>query len=136
MSAGEATVPEAPERHAVDLADPAARDRFLDEALTGARKAFVLTEGLLMYLSAQDVTGLSAAFTRPEIAWWTFDFASRGLQKTPDHCYPKGGMVHIGIPGNKNHIGLLPAPEFHLPACGRQPAHYVGSLIHGIEMSK
>ncbi|WP_231748764.1 SAM-dependent methyltransferase [Mycobacterium sp. M26] len=69
-------------RHAVDLADPAARDRFLDEALAGARKAFVLTEGLLMYLSAQDVTGLSAAFTRPEIAWWTFDFASRGLQKT------------------------------------------------------
>ena len=32
-------------RHAVDLADPAARDAFLTEALAGARKAFVLTEG-------------------------------------------------------------------------------------------
>ncbi|BBZ76262.1 hypothetical protein MANY_15990 [Mycolicibacterium anyangense] len=72
-------------RHAVDLADPIARDRFLDEALAGAGKAFVLTEGLLMYLSAADVTGLSAAFSRPEIAWWVFDFASPGLRKTMNH---------------------------------------------------
>lgn len=72
-------------RHAVDLADPVARDRFLDEALAGAHKAFVLTEGLLMYLSAADVTGLSASFTRPEIAWWVLDFASPGLRKTMNH---------------------------------------------------
>ena len=69
-------------RHAVDLADPAARDAFLDEALAGATKALVLTEGLLMYLEAGDVTGLSAAFQRPEIAWWVFDLCSPGLQKT------------------------------------------------------
>jgi methyltransferase (TIGR00027 family) len=35
-------------RRAVDLADPVARDAFLDEALTGATKALVLTEGLLI----------------------------------------------------------------------------------------
>jgi methyltransferase (TIGR00027 family) len=33
-------------RRAVDLADPAARDAFLNEALAGATRALVLTEGL------------------------------------------------------------------------------------------
>ncbi len=36
-------------RTAVDLADPQARDAFLDEALDGAARALVLTEGLLMF---------------------------------------------------------------------------------------
>lgn len=67
-------------RHSVDLSDSAARAAFLDEALGGARKAFVLTEGLLMYLSDRDVVGLSEAFNRPEIAWWAFDFPSPGLK--------------------------------------------------------
>ena len=69
-------------RHAVDLADPRARDAFLDDALAGASKAFVLTEGLLMYLTDADVVGLSAAFQRPEISWWTFDFGSGGIKAT------------------------------------------------------
>jgi O-methyltransferase involved in polyketide biosynthesis len=68
-------------RHAVDLADPAARDAFLNEELAGAEKALVLTEGLLMYLEDSDVRALSAAFTRPEIAWWMLDFSGPGLQK-------------------------------------------------------
>jgi O-methyltransferase involved in polyketide biosynthesis len=42
-------------RRAVDLLDPAARDAFLNEALAGATKALVLTEGLLMYLENRDV---------------------------------------------------------------------------------
>src|SRR5271156_2056225 len=46
-------------RHAVDLADPVARGAFLDEALNGATKALVLTEGLLIYLDPHDVDGLS-----------------------------------------------------------------------------
>lgn len=68
-------------RHAVDLADPAARDAFLTEELAGVTKALVLTEGLLMYLEDSDVRALSDAFTRPEIAWWMLDFSSPGLQK-------------------------------------------------------
>ena len=68
-------------RHAVDLADSAARDAFLNEELAGAQKALVLTEGLLMYLEDSDVRALSAAFTRPEIAWWMFDLSGPGLQK-------------------------------------------------------
>lgn len=69
-------------RHAVDLADPTARNRFLNETLDGAQKAFVLTEGLTMYLTNDDVVSLSESFTRPEIAWWVLDFASQGLLRT------------------------------------------------------
>ncbi|MCV7301373.1 class I SAM-dependent methyltransferase [Mycobacterium barrassiae] len=67
--------------YAVDLADAQARDAFLDEALRGASKSLVLTEGLLMYLEESDVVALSNAFTRPEIAWWMLDFAGPGLQR-------------------------------------------------------
>ena len=67
-------------RRAVDLADPAARDVFLDEALAGATKALVLTEGLLMYLGERDVAALSAALQRREVAWWMLDFSGPGLQ--------------------------------------------------------
>ena len=68
-------------RVAVDLADPGARDAFLDESLKGATKALVLTEGLLMYLEDRDVVALSEAIKRPEVAWWMLDFAFPGLQK-------------------------------------------------------
>jgi methyltransferase (TIGR00027 family) len=66
-------------RHAVDLADPVARAAFLDEALAGATRALVLTEGLLIYLDSSDVDGLSEALQRPEVTWWMFDFFSPAL---------------------------------------------------------
>lgn len=68
-------------RTAVDLADPPARDTFFNEALDGATKAFVLTEGLSMYLEPTDIAALSGAIKRPEVAWWMLDFAFPGLRK-------------------------------------------------------
>ncbi len=68
-------------RRAVDLADPAARDEFLTEALEGTHKAMVLTEGLLMYLEPDDVAALARALRRPEIAWWVLEFWGAGLKK-------------------------------------------------------
>jgi methyltransferase (TIGR00027 family) len=68
-------------RTAVDLADPHARDVFFNDALDGATKAFVLTEGLSMYLEAADIAALSDAVKRPEVAWWMLDFAFPGLKK-------------------------------------------------------
>lgn len=65
----------------VDLADSHARSAFFTEALDGATKALVLTEGLLMYLEDRDVVALSDAIKRPEIAWWMLDFAGPGLKK-------------------------------------------------------
>ena len=68
-------------RSAVDLADPRARGAFLAEALDGATRALVLTEGLLMYLEERDVVALSEAIKRPEVGWWMLDFAGPGLKK-------------------------------------------------------
>ncbi len=68
-------------RTAVDLADPNARDAFFNDALDGATKAFVLTEGLSMYLEYRDIAALSDAIKRPEVAWWMLDFAFPGLKK-------------------------------------------------------
>ena len=68
-------------RIAVDLADPHARDAFFTEALDGAATAFVLTEGLSMYLETSDIAALSGAIKRPEVAWWMLDFAFPGLRK-------------------------------------------------------
>ncbi|HWT48180.1 MAG TPA: SAM-dependent methyltransferase [Mycobacterium sp.] len=68
-------------RTAVDLAKPQARDAFLDDALDGATKALVLTEGLLMYLEDRDVVALSDAIKRPVVAWWMLDFAGPGLKR-------------------------------------------------------
>jgi O-methyltransferase involved in polyketide biosynthesis len=62
-------------RTAVDLVDPHARDAFFNDALDGATKALVLTEGLSMYLEAADIAALSDALKRPEVAWWMLDFA-------------------------------------------------------------
>ncbi|WP_330249893.1 SAM-dependent methyltransferase [Nocardia sp. NBC_00565] len=68
-------------RTAVDLADPEARRQFLDEALAGARRALVLTEGLVYYLTDDDVVSLAAALNRPEIAWWAVDVNNQALVK-------------------------------------------------------
>lgn len=71
-------------RFAVDLSDPVARDAFLDDALAGARRALVVTEGLLMYLDYPDVVALSEALTRPQVAWWLIEFWGAGLKKWMD----------------------------------------------------
>src|SRR6185312_9098228 len=68
-------------RVAVDLSDPVASTAFFDEALAGASKAMVLTEGLLMYLKDHEVDALSGSITRPEVTWWMFDFAGPGLKR-------------------------------------------------------
>jgi methyltransferase (TIGR00027 family) len=78
-------------RTAVDLADPNARGSFFNDALDGATKALVLTEGLLMYLDDRDVVSLSAAIKRPEVAWWMLDFAGAGLKKLMNK--KMGGML-------------------------------------------
>jgi methyltransferase (TIGR00027 family) len=65
-------------RHqAVDLADPTARAAFLERALDGARRALVLTEGLLVYLEPGTVKEIAHDLhAHDAIAWWTIDLAS------------------------------------------------------------
>ncbi len=75
-------------RTAVDLSDTRARDDFLNDALIGASKALVLTEGLLTYLEDLDIKALSESFTRPEVAWWMLDFPFPGVKKLMNNNMP------------------------------------------------
>ena len=69
-------------REAVDLADPAARAAFLKRAVGSARRALVITEGLVMYLDPGVVAGLAAALSgQPGITHWLLDFSSPAILK-------------------------------------------------------
>jgi methyltransferase (TIGR00027 family) len=65
---------------AVDLANPNERAAFLDRALDGARRALVLTEGLLIYLDPETVKSLGRDLhARSEVSWWLHDLASPAI---------------------------------------------------------
>ena len=66
-------------RSAVDITDAAARAAFLDDAVRGASKVAVVTEGLLIYLEESQVRDLHRDLTRPEIGWWITDLSSPGI---------------------------------------------------------
>lgn len=65
------------ERQAVDLSNPAALDDFLQRALEGAKRATIISEGLVIYLEPAAVIGLSKAFlAQPSVDSWILDFNS------------------------------------------------------------
>jgi methyltransferase (TIGR00027 family) len=72
-------------RVAVDLADPRSRAAFLADATSGARNAVVITEGLLLYLSRQQVGDLADDLRRNEISEWITDLLApvivRGMMR-------------------------------------------------------
>jgi methyltransferase (TIGR00027 family) len=56
-----------------DVADPSARARVLAHC-AGARRVLVVTEGFLVYLAPDQVTGLARDLhAQPSIAWWLTD---------------------------------------------------------------
>jgi methyltransferase (TIGR00027 family) len=69
-------------RQAVDLADPAARAAFLDDALAGAKRALVVTEGLLMYLTQEVVLSVAKDLARSSVRYWIFDILSPAIRET------------------------------------------------------
>jgi len=61
-------------RECVDLSDIQARSVFMNEALRGARRALVLTEGLVAYLDDEDVRGLACSLRdHAAVRWWILD---------------------------------------------------------------
>ncbi|MGO8966015.1 class I SAM-dependent methyltransferase [Mycobacterium sp.] len=91
-------------RVAVDLADARSRAAFLADATSGARNAVVITEGLLLYLSEQQVGALADDLRRPEIGGWITDLIApvivRGmmrqmpsLEKAPMTFEPTDGVA-------------------------------------------
>lgn len=66
----------------VDLSDDAARRALLARVGREAKRALVLTEGLLIYLEAAAVATLAADLSAvPAIGWWLMDLASPELLK-------------------------------------------------------
>ncbi len=81
------------ERVAVDLANPSERTAFLDRALAGARRALILTEGLLIYLEPETVRAFARDLhARSEIAWWIHDLASPAILEMMKKSY----SPHLG----------------------------------------
>jgi methyltransferase (TIGR00027 family) len=68
-------------REPVDLADSAARTRFLERAVAGARAALVITEGLVVYLTDETVRALARDLAAAVgIRWWALDMLSPGIR--------------------------------------------------------
>lgn len=66
------------ERHGLDLANRPARQALFDQL--GGR-GMVITEGLLLYLSEEEVADLAADFARSEFDYWAFELCSPALLK-------------------------------------------------------
>lgn len=67
---------------AADLTDPASRDALLSRVGAADPRVLVVTEGLLIYLTPAEVTGLAGALHgRPSFLWWLIDLASPRLLK-------------------------------------------------------
>jgi methyltransferase (TIGR00027 family) len=64
----------------VDLADPAARAAVLRDVLGFSHKAFVISEGLLIYLEEAQVRSLAQdLLVQAAVRWWVVDLASPEL---------------------------------------------------------
>lgn len=69
------------ERHAVDLTDAAARKSFLDSVCARFERVLVITEGLLIYLTEEQVRSLAQDLAaRPQLRWWLLDYATPTLR--------------------------------------------------------
>ncbi len=75
---------------AADLTDPAVRDEVLRRLAGVAQAALVVTEGLLIYLTPEQVASLARALhAQPSIRWWVSDVASPMLLKMMEKQWGK-----------------------------------------------
>lgn len=70
------------ERRAVDLGDAGARRALLDEVSAQSQKVLVLTEGVVGYLSNDEVAALAADLrAQPRFAWWVLEYVSSQFRR-------------------------------------------------------
>jgi methyltransferase (TIGR00027 family) len=63
------------ERVSVDLGDDAAREKFLSEVAAGSPKILVLTEGVIPYLTPEQVQALASDLeSQPSFRYWIADY--------------------------------------------------------------
>ncbi|WP_167784731.1 class I SAM-dependent methyltransferase [Ramlibacter rhizophilus] len=68
---------------AADLSQPAARARVLQAARDARGRLLVITEGLLLYLTPEQVSALATQLHgEPQVSWWLADLVTPLLQQT------------------------------------------------------
>ncbi len=72
----------------VDLTDEAARRALFQRVGGSAREVLVISEGLLIYLTPEQVAGLARDLhAQPAFRWWLIDLASPGLLKIMERTW-------------------------------------------------
>lgn len=100
------------ERVSLDLSDVPARRRLLEELNTRAEKIAVISEGLLIYFTPQDVVSLARDLAAGEhFKTWVIDLASPGQLKLMQRTTGKD-LSQAGAPFS---FGPSEGPEFFRP---------------------
>jgi methyltransferase (TIGR00027 family) len=112
------------ERIRLDLSDNAARRALFTELDRRANKILVLTEGLLIYLSAEEVAALAKDLAAvPHFQRWIMDLASPGLLRMMQRTTGKQ-LSEVGAPFK---FGPAEGPAFFMPH-GWEPIEVKGLL--------
>jgi len=100
------------ERVPLDLSDPAARREFFSQLGRRAAKILILTEGLIVYFSTEQVRALAEDLAAPPaFQRWILDLASPGLLR----LLQKNMHPQLSRSGSSLKFGPEEGPEFFVP---------------------
>ena len=104
------------ERVALDLANVSGRRGLFEQLGKRATKALIISEGLIIYFTAEEVASLARDLAAPaSFGRWILDLASPGLVKMLQKKMPQ-----LRQGGTTLKFGPPEGPEFFVP-CGWQP---------------
>ena len=105
------------ERVRLDLSDVSARRALFDRLGRSGHRALIVSEGLLIYLPAEEVRSLARDLVAPpSFRSWVLDLASPGLLK----MIQKDSGGQLSAAGAALKFGPWEGPEFFVP-CGWNP---------------
>jgi methyltransferase (TIGR00027 family) len=120
------------ERVRLDLADIQARRRFFAELNLTARKIVVMTEGLLIYFTSEEVLGFARDLAaQSAFASWIIDLASPGQLKLMQRTTGK----QLSEAGASFKFGPREGADFFVP-CGWQPDDVQGMLKTAAQLNR
>ena len=100
------------ERVRLDLSDAGARRELFERLGRSARRALIVTEGLLIYLTAEEVASLARDLATPSsFRSWVLDIASPGLLR----MIQKDSGPHLSAAGASLKFGPPEGPAFFVP---------------------
>jgi len=100
------------ERIATDLSDAQARRKLFAELGGRAKKALLIAEGLLVYLTAEQVTGLAVDIAAvPTFKYWTLEVVSAALLRRLNKAVGK----RLAAAGMPMQFGTAEGPHFFEP---------------------